>query len=42
MFHNLLIKKALSYDNNNDGVCLGEGGGGGSVYIILLFNIKVI
>lgn len=40
MFHNLLIKKALSYDNNNDGVCLGEGGG--SVYIILLFNIKVI
>lgn len=29
MFHNLLIKKALSYDNNNDGVCLGEGGGGG-------------
>lgn len=29
MFHNLLIKKALSYDNNNDGVCLGEGGGVG-------------
>lgn len=39
MFHNLLIKKALSYDNNNEGVCLGEGG---SVYIILLFKIKVI
>lgn len=32
MFHNLLIKKALSYDNNNDGVCLGEGGGGVGVY----------
>lgn len=27
MFHYLLIKKALSYDNNNDGVCLGEGFG---------------
>lgn len=27
MFHNLLIKKALSYDNNNDGVCFGGGGG---------------
>lgn len=33
MFYNLLIKKVFFYDNNNDGVCLGEGGFG--VYNII-------
>lgn len=33
------IKKALSYDNNNDGVCLEEGV---RCILLLLFKINVL